>query len=68
MFICIIYTYIDIYYIYYIIYTYFKSPHFFVWFMKYSVVAKSSDIKNNGWKVPADEVKQQSLTELENIT
>ena len=46
----------------------FKSPPFFIWFMKYSVVAKSSDIKNNGWKVPADEVKQQSLTELENIT
>ena len=43
----------------------FKSPPLF---MKYSVVAKSSDIKNNGSKVPADEVKQQSLTELENIT
>ena len=23
---------------------------------------------NNGWKVPADEEKQQSVTELENIT
>ena len=33
-----------------------------------AVLAKSSDIKNNGWKVLADEVKQQSLKELENIT
>ena len=71
-----------IYYIYYIyilyiyiyifgtlnIYIDFKSAPFFIWFMKYSVVAKSSDIKNNRLKVPAAEVKQQSLRELENIT
>ena len=42
----------------------FKDPSFFIWFMKYSVVAKSSDIKNNEWTVPADEVKQQTLIEL----
>ena len=36
--------------------------------MKYLVVAKSSDIRNNGWKVPADELKHQYLIELKNIT
>ena len=43
---------------------YFKHTYRFqestLFYMKYSVVAKSSDVKNNGWKVP--------LTELENIT
>ena len=34
----------------------------------YLVMAKYSDIRNNGWKVPTDELKHQSLTELENIT
>ena len=42
----------------------FKSPLFFIWFMKYSVVVKSSDIKNNEWKVPADEMKQQTVIEV----
>ena len=36
--------------------------------MKYLVVAKFSENKNNGLKVPADEVKQKSLTELKDIT
>ena len=32
------------------------------------MAAKSSGIKNSGLKVPVDEMKHQSLTELENIT
>ena len=70
-----VYIYIYIYYIYIYIYVWyfkhnvdFKCPPFFIWFMKYSVVAESSDIKNNKWKVPADKVKQETLIELLNIT
>ena len=32
------------------------------------MVAKSSGIKNSRLKVPVDEKKHQSLTEIENIT
>ena len=73
-----VYIYIIYIYIYKYIYIYiyvwyfkhnvdFKCPPFFIWFMKYSVVAESSDIKNNKWKVPADKVKQETLIELLNI-
>ena len=48
----------------FILYIYIYNIYIYIYVYIYNIY---DDTRNNGWEVSADELKQQFLTELENI-